>query len=442
MKPQLLIGAATSGSGKTTFTMGLLRALKKRSLRVQPFKCGPDYIDTQFHTLAADSESVNLDTWMSSNTHVQHLYNKYGEGADVCVTEGVMGLFDGYRRMEGSSAEIAKLLNIPVILVVSARSTAYSVAPLIYGFKHFNPSVKIAGVVFNQVSSPSHFSFLREACADAGVECLGYLPATEGLKIPSRHLGLTLTAKRAMNILIDQAAELVEKHVDIDKLLSICNRSFPCQYTLPYSSEAGVENFSPSGKKLRIAIARDPAFNFTYRENIARLLEVGNITYFSPVYGSDLPQADLIYLPGGYPELFARQLHRRKKLMEALKAYAEDGGKILAECGGMMFLTRSLTARQGGTAYAMSGVLPLDCTMVGARLHLGYRHLKYNGLELRGHEFHYSNVVVPDAMLSVAKQFNAKGAEVNTPLYRYKNVIAGYTHLYWGETDILKLWNE
>ena len=404
MKPQLLIGAATSGSGKTTFTMGLLRALHKRGLRVQPFKCGPDYIDTQFHTLAADHESVNLDTWMASNTHVQHLYNKYGDGADVCVTEGVMGLFDGYQRMQGSSAEIARLLNIPV------------------------------------VSSPSHFAYLREACVDAGVECLGYLPMTEGLKIPSRHLGLTLTAKRSMNTLIEQAAELVGKYVDLDKLLSICHRNFPCRYTLPYSSETGVESFTPSAKKMKIAIARDPAFNFIYRENIDRLSALGSITYFSPVYGSDLPDADLVYLPGGYPELFARQLHRRKKLMEALRTYAEEGGKILAECGGMMFLTRSLTARQGGTAYAMTGILPLDCTMVGARLHLGYRRIEYKGMELRGHEFHYSNVVAPDAMPSVAKQFTARGMEVSTPLYRYKNVIAGYTHLYWGETDILKLW--
>ena len=181
----------------------------------------------KFHTLAADHESVNLDTWMASNTHVQHLYNKYGDGADVCVTEGVMGLFDGYQRMQGSSAEIARLLNIPVVLIVSARSTAYSVAPLIYGFKHFNPAVKIAGIVFNQVSSPSHFAYLREACVDAGVECLGYLPMTEGLKIPSRHLGLTLTAKRSMNTLIEQAAELVGKYVDLDKLLSICHRKFP-----------------------------------------------------------------------------------------------------------------------------------------------------------------------------------------------------------------------
>ncbi len=399
MKPQLLIGAATSGSGKTTFTMGLLRALHKRGLRVQPFKCGPDYIDTQFHTLAADHESVNLDTWMASNTHVQHLYNKYGDGADVCVTEGVMGLFDGYQRMQGSSAEIARLLNIPVVLIVNARSTAYSVAPLIYGFKHFNPAVKIAGIVFNQVSSPSHFAYLREACVDAGVECLGYLPMTEGLKIPSRHLGLTLTAKRSMNTLIEQAAELVGKYVDLDKLLSICHRNFPCRYTLPYSSETGVESFTPSAKKMKIAIARDPAFNFIYRENIDRLSALGSITYFSPVYGSDLPDADLVYLPGGYPELFARQLHRRKKLMEALRTYAEEGGKILAECGGMMFLTRSLTARQGGTAYAMTGILPLDCTMVGARLHLGLP---------QGHEWQ-------SLLFSIQKNMMAVMSHVATP---------------------------
>lgn len=442
MKPQLLIGAATSGSGKTIFTMGLLRALKKRNLRVQPFKCGPDYIDIQFHALAADCESVNLDTWMASDTHVQHLYNKYGDGADVCVTEGMMGLFDGYKKMQGSSAEMAKLLGIPAVLVVNARSMGYSVAPLIYGFKHFNPYVKLAGVVFNQVSSFSHFSFLREACADAGVKCLGYLPVTEGLKTPSRHLGLTLTAKRSINTLIEQVAELVERYVDIDKLLSICHRNFPCRYALPYSSDTDAESFTSPVKKLKIAVARDPAFNFIYRENITRLEQVGDIAYFSPVYGSDLPAADLVYLPGGYPELFARQLHRRKKLMDDIRNYAEDGGKILAECGGMIFLSRSLVARQGGTAYAMAGILPLDCTMVDAKLHWGYRRLVHGGMEWRGHEFHYSNVVDPNALPSVSRQYSAKGAEVDTPLYRYKNVIASYTHLYWGETDILKLWEE
>ena len=156
MKPQVLIGAVNSGSGKTTLTVGLLRALKKRGLQVQPFKCGPDYIDTQYHTIAADRDSINLDAWMASRQHVQFVYNRYAENADVCVTEGVMGLFDGYRRMQGSSAEMARLLNVPVVLVVNARATAYSVAPVLYGFKHFRPAPKIVGVIFNQVSSPAH----------------------------------------------------------------------------------------------------------------------------------------------------------------------------------------------------------------------------------------------------------------------------------------------
>ena len=160
---QLLIGAATSGSGKTTFTMGLLRALSRRGLRVQPFKCGPDYIDTQFHSIAAGRESVNLDTWMASPEHVRQVYAHYSEGADAAVIEGVMGLFDGYDRMRGSSAEIAALLDVPVVLVVNARSTAYSVAALLHGMKTFRPDVRIAGVVFNQVASESHYSFLKAA---------------------------------------------------------------------------------------------------------------------------------------------------------------------------------------------------------------------------------------------------------------------------------------
>lgn len=433
MNPQLLIGAASSGSGKTTFTMGLLRALKMRGLLVQPFKCGPDYIDTQFHALAAGKSSINLDTYMASEAHVRYLYRKYGKEADVCVAEGVMGLFDGYQRMQGSSAEIAGLLGIPIVLVVSARSTAYSVAPLIYGFKHFNPSLRIAGVVFNQVSSLSHFSYLKDACTDAGVECLGYLPASEGLKIPSRHLGLTLSAKQAMEIQIGKAAELINEHVDIDRLLQVCTCAFP---------EIAESKPLPGNTGLRIAVAYDEAFNFVYRENLARFAELGEVTCFSPLAGKTLPEADLIYLPGGYPELFARRLQNRRKLMEALKNYAENGGKILAECGGMMYLTRSLTVRKGGPTYEMAGVLPLDATMEGARLHLGYRRIQYKELELRGHEFHYSDLVEPDALPSVARQFNVKDMEVKTSLYRYKNVIAGYTHLYWGETDILKLWEE
>jgi len=220
---KFLIGAATSNSGKTTFTMGLLRALRNRGLVVQPYKCGPDYIDTMFHHVASGRESVNLDTFMSSKEHVSSLFNRYGKDADVQVVEGVMGLFDGYDKWHGSSAEVAMLLDVPVILVVSAKSVAYSVAPLIHGFKTFRPELRLAGVVFNRVASENHYRYLREACEDAGVECLGYLQRNPELTIPGRHLGLTITERENMEQLISLAAEEVEKGVDLSNLLKIEN---------------------------------------------------------------------------------------------------------------------------------------------------------------------------------------------------------------------------
>ena len=425
MKPQIMIGAASSGSGKTTFTMGLLRALKNRGLQVQPYKCGPDYIDTKFHTLASGNESVNLDTWLASNTHVYQLYHSYAKKADVCVVEGVMGLYDGHQRMLGSSAELAGLLEIPVILLVNAKSTAYSVAPLIKGFKNFSPKVQIAGVVFNQVSSPSHYEHLKVACIDVGVECFGYIPLSKELKIPSRHLGLTLGAKKRMDAQIKKTAELIDRHVDIDNLLACCQKQ-----------TVDIRETNLGKGNLKIAVAKDEAFNFIYCENLEQLHRLGTVTFFSPL------KDDLVYLPGGYPELFAHRLQKHHRLMNALKEYAEQGGKVLAECGGMIYLCRSLTNRKGDKQYPMSDVLPLDCTMVGAKLHLGYRKMQIGGNEWKGHEFHYSDVTEPMALPSVAIQMNAKGIKVNTPLYRYKNVIAGYTHWYWGENNILDLWEQ
>lgn len=417
--------------------MGLLRALKKRGIQVQPFKCGPDYIDTQFHAIASGRPSINLDTWMMHHHHMQRIYNLYAENADVCVTEGVMGLFDGYSRDKGSAAEIANLLNLPVVLVINARAAAYSVAPMLWGFKHFAQKVKIAGVVFNQVSSASHYAFLKDACTDAGIEALGYIPFADELYIPSRHLGLTLTSKSSMNDVAEKISILIEKYVDIDKLISLCQAVFPCPYTLPYVSEEGINEVFQ--RKIRIAVARDEAFCFTYHENLKQLSKWGHITYFSPLRDNKLPAADLVYLPGGYPELYVRRLHHRKEMMQQLRTYAERGGKIFAECGGMMYLARTLTVKKG-KIYDMAGILPIDCTIEYPSLNLGYREMKYKGVLLRGHEFHFSMTTSSDVLHSVAQLYDAYGSEVNTPLYRYKNVIAGYTHWYWGETNLMQLW--
>lgn len=216
-----LIGAATSNSGKTTFTMGLLRALAKRGINVQPFKCGPDYIDTMFHKLASGNESINLDTFMASGNHARELFHKFGDKAGVSVVEGVMGLFDGYDKSRGSSAEMAMLLDIPVILVVNAKSMAYSVAPLIYGFANFDKRLKIGGVVFNNVASANHFDFLKTACAEAGAECLGYMARNPELNVPGRHLGLTVGDRENMESVINIAAEEVERNVDLNKILGL-----------------------------------------------------------------------------------------------------------------------------------------------------------------------------------------------------------------------------
>lgn len=426
MKAHLLIGAASSGSGKTTFTLGLLRALKNRGGKVRPFKCGPDYIDTRHHKEAAGFPSVNLDSFMMSEQHIQELYQRYTSGTDYAVTEGVMGLFDGYDAMKGSSAEIARLLNIPVILIVNAKSTAYSVAPLLYGFRNFYKEINIVGAVFNFVASESHYSFLKQACEDAGVEALGYLPKQADVEIPSRHLGLTLDEAFCFDTFADRVAELVEKHVDIDRLLALTACRPDAVSPVSFLEE---RQSSP----LKISIARDAAFNFAYEENIRFLHRLGKVTFFSPLKDSALPESDFVYLPGGYPELFLSGLSANRSMLQSIRNYAEAGGKLLAECGGMMYLCNDIKSSEG-TSYPVVGLLDQSATMEQMKLRLGYRTLHYKDHILTGHEFHYSRIESQEEkLLSVATAYTAKGSPVDTPLYQYKNVLAGYTHLYWGD---------
>jgi cobyrinic acid a,c-diamide synthase len=432
VRPRILVGAASSGSGKTTFTLGLLRALKNRGIAVQPYKCGPDYIDTQYHGLAAGRESVNLDLFMGGEAHVKEIFARYSQGAGACVVEGVMGLFDGYSKMRGSSAEVAQVLDIPVLLIVNAKSCAYSVAPIIYGYKNFNPQVKIAGVVFNMVGSASHYATLKDACQELGVPVLGYLPKNSGIEIPSRHLGLSLDEEFLFGEYAEKVAAMVEEYVDVDALMKIFTPD----------SECLCEEGSPCGEAagLKIAVAKDEAFNFIYRENIHSLEKLGEVKFFSPLKDTQLPECDLLYLPGGYPELYLEQLQGNGTMRKAIKEYIEKGGRCWAECGGMMYLCNSISD-ENGNEFEMCGVLGQKATMVGKRLQMGYRSFSYAGKGLRGHEFHYSKVV-PDEeapLQSVAQQYNAAGAEVATPLYRYKNLIAGYTHLYWGNVNLIEL---
>lgn len=441
MSHGFLIGAPSSGCGKTTFTIGLLRALVRRGVNVQPFKCGPDYIDTQFHKMASGRESVNLDSFMASSEHVKNVFSHYAADAECAILEGAMGLFDGYERWHGSSAEIAHLTGVPVVLVIDAKSMAYSLAPILHGMKTFaalGDTMKIAGVVLNRVSSASHRQLLSKACADVGVCCLGFLPDDASLKMPSRYLGLSLTDSDRMEQFMAHAAQIVEKYVDIDRLLELCAHQTVTDKTNVFPRRAD----SDIHPRLSIAVACDEAFNFTYRANIDALSAMGQVAFFSPLRDAEVPKCDLLYIPGGYPELYVDELSSNESMRRSVKEYAERGGRVLAECGGMMYMCSSIDGK------AMCDVLPFRATMEGARLHMGYRQAELNGIVIRGHEFHYSSVddegdMHPD-ISKLRTQCSAIGRPVDTPIYRYKNVVASYTHWYWAEKGLPlnKLYNQ
>ncbi|AND64972.1 cobyrinic acid a,c-diamide synthase [Flavobacterium covae] len=434
MKPQFLIAAPSSNSGKTTITLGLLRLLKNNGYKVQPFKCGPDYIDTKHHTKAAGEPSINLDTYMMSESHVKTLYKKYSQEADISIIEGVMGLFDGANRMEGSSAEIALLLNIPIILVVNAKSMAYSVAPLLFGLKNFNPKIKIAGVIFNFVNTESHYSFLKEACNDVGIEALGYIPSNTDITIPSRHLGLFISPEHDYELIIENAAKHLAKSIDINRILEISNTEnhvFIPKNIIELKTET-----NSFFKDYTIAVAHDNAFNFTYFENIKGLENLGKIIYFSPITDNRMPKADILYLAGGYPELYLKDLANNISMRKSILDFCSNGGKVIAECGGMMYLGNQIINSEG-IAYPMVGFLPIETSMEKAKLSLGYREIKLDNQIIKGHEFHYSKIIEKEKIPTIGQIFNAKGIEIATPIYRLKNVIASYIHFYWGDSLLI-----
>ena len=457
--PQFLIAAPTSGSGKTTVSRGLMALFMKKGLKVQPFKCGPDYIDTKYHEAVCGRPSVNLDTFMASQEHVSSLYARYSADADVAVVEGMMGMYDGYDRDRGSSAEVARLLGIPVVLVADAKSAAYSMAPLLSGFINFRPDIRIAGVIFNRVGSPRHYRMLQEVCEDLNVTCLGYLPKQKELEQESRHLGLDFSRSKETEGL-DMLAGLLEEHVDWELLLSTTGLPLPAAAVKekPVLSEPG---------KLHVSVARnEESFSFLYAEHLDILRRMGTVTFFNPEHDRPIPlETDLLYLHGGYPENRLEELAGARLARESIRSYIEAGGRTLAECGGMIYLSQSVLSdgdTDGGSAGScvgnigneMVGVLPFSITNERKRrkLTLGYRRFDYNGWRLKGHEFHYTQFAVPETdgkeggacslPLSIAQVYNAKGGKVTTPVFRYKNLIASYTHLYWGEVDVMALFGE
>ena len=429
----VVIAGATSGAGKTTITTGIIGGLVKRGLWVQPFKAGPDYIDPSYHTEVAQRPSRNLDTWMLPQEAVIELFQRASSGADISLVEGVMGLYDGHSVSNeiGSTAELAKVLGLPVLLVLDAYGAARSLAAMALGYKNFDPKLNLAGVIFNNIGSESHYQICREAVANAtGLAVLGYLPRRDDLVLPERHLGLVPMAETpAAQDFFSRLTAQVEMTIDLDKIMAIAAQASPLKTTAMLFPE------SPQPKQVRIAIARDKAFSFYYQDNLDLLEAWGaELLPFSPLTDTALPEGiDGIYLGGGFPEIYARELAQNRPILAALRQANQNALPIYAECGGLMYLGHSLRDISG-QEHQMVGLLPVASHLDGTNLVLGYRTVRAlsdgpilkHDEELRGHEFHWSRLdrePKQEAAYWVLEQGRREGFQIG-------NVLASYIHLH------------
>ncbi len=445
----IVIAAPMSGSGKTTVTLGIMECLKRRGLAVAPFKVGPDFIDPGWHRLVTCRPSVNLDGWMCPEQFVAETFALNSQGADIAVIEGVMGLFDGIDGSSeaGSTAQVAKFLASPVILVVDAKSQARSAAALVQGFVGFDPQVQVAGVIFNNVGSANHARILREALATSlpGVRVLGCIPRDQRLCIPSRHLGLVTAEENPLSgEFLDCLAAVIEEQVDLDGLLSLSSRG------QDYTFDKNIVNCVDL-PPVTVAVARDQAFCFVYEDNLRLLREAGaEIVEFSPLNDPQLPPGiGGIYLPGGYPELFAETLSANKRMLGEIRAAIEAGMPVYAECGGFIYLTQGVRAevRQKDAPAAgcpdlipLVGTFPVATRMLARRKALGYREVELvgdsilgpQGTVARGHEFHYSEMEEMPKGVERLYRVRKNGALIGAEGYRYRNCLASYIHLHFG----------
>jgi cobyrinic acid a,c-diamide synthase len=441
-----VLAGTHSGCGKTTLTLGLLAALKKKGLTVQPFKVGPDFIDTGLHRLATGRVSRNLDLWMCGEAYVHSCFHRHSSNSDVAVIEGVMGLYDG----DPNTATLAASLGLPVILVVDAYGMAESAGPLVKGFRDWSDSSRgasatLGGVIFNRVASERHFDRLSRSVRDVPV--LGYLPRDLRFEIPHRHLGLVTAEEQPISMDgFERLAATVLEHIDVDLLLESCRLSSLAPERKGEVSPATTA--SPPAPPVRVAVALDQAFCFYYRDNLDLLESSGaEIVPFSPLSDAALPGSiDAVYLGGGYPELHAAQLASNQSMRTSLKEWALGGGPVYGECGGFMYLCRALHDFEG-RVFDMAGVFPFDTEMVKGRAHLGYRQVDFvadcplgrASQAARGHEFHYSRVVEPKSggVGSAYRARSASGEDLGAEGFRFDNVLGSYTHIHFGSNPAI-----
>lgn len=433
----IIIAGTHSGCGKTTVTLGVMSALRARGLVVQPFKCGPDYIDAGLHRIAAGRASRNLDLWMCKEGFVQRTFLSNSIGSDISVIEGVMGLYDG----DSGTAGLAVCLDIPVILVIDAFGMAESAGAVVAGFCEYGRKIggqspRIVGVIFNRVASENHLNRLKASVKEIPV--LGRIARDVKFEIPHRHLGLSTAEESPLDeTSLAGLAKTVEEHIDLDAILSMA---------LSLDSSAIAPDVSLPAT-VRIGVAMDKAFNFYYQDNLDVLRSAGaEIVPFSPIADKKIPDCiDALYIGGGYPELYARELSSNHSMLGSINEFAKSGGVIYAECGGLMYLSSGIMDLDG-LFHGMAGIFSFETEMNAKRARLGYREatLKNDSLfgakgrRLRGHEFHYSSI----RKGAFTKGYNLEykiadgyGQPLEDEGYRTGNVLASYTHLHFGSSE-------
>ena len=444
--PRIMIAGTNSGVGKTTVTLGIMSALVQKGIKVQGFKAGPDYIDPSHHTFVTGNASRNLDTWMMGENACRELFERSALNADVSVIEGVMGLYDGSidSSGHGSSAHLAKILNIPVILVVNARGVAQSAGAVVMGFMEFDKEINLAGIILNNVASQNHYDIIKKAIEEScSVAVLGYLKKESDITIPERHLGLIPSEEKKINsALYDKLGQMVLETIDIDKLQEIAGSAavFP-DYNRSIFIERG------SSLDVTLAVARDSAFCFYYQDDIDLFEALGaKIIEFSPLADKSLPDGiDGIFMGGGFPELFADRLMKNESMMSSILEAHKQGTVIYGECGGMMYLLEKLIDCEG-RSFKMSGVLIGTSRMENRRQGLGYvitdvtcdNIICKSADTFRAHEFHWSKLQdVPDDTVFAYNTRKSNGKKTGIDGICKSNVLASYTHIHFSSNPDL-----
>lgn len=439
--PRLVIAGTSSNVGKTTVMVGLVRALRARGLRVAVFKCGPDYLDPTYHIRAADAPCHNLDGWMMGREAVLSTFTRSSQGSDIALLEGVMGLFDGASPTsdEGSTAEIAKWLQAPVLLVCDAGGMARSIAALARGFSTFDAELQIAGLICNRIGSRGHLDLLRKATGGSP-PVMGGLPKEATLAFSDRHLGLHRADRATVpeNVLAAWG-DRVSEWCDVDAIVALA-RAAPALPEIP-----AMERIIGEGARCKIGLAFDEAFHFYYDDNLRRLESLGaELVRFSPIRDAHLPDVDGLYFGGGYPEVYAELLSRNSSMRNDVAAFAEAQGPIYGECGGLMYLSSGIRTIDG-TLHAMVGLIPGEAEMRDRLQALGYVEVETedatmlgpSGLRFRGHQFRYSDFRLPAEAECVYSVRRRRGGELFQEGYRRGNTLASYVHAHWASNPLL-----